>query len=83
MCGASYPPKIGVVAQQTVVIRLELQLTGDSLTGRVSDGRGAAEAFVGWLGLLGAIDALLPADAAVPGAAAELEASDERGTKAG
>jgi hypothetical protein len=82
MCGASYPPKIGAVAQQTVVIRLELNLAGDSLTGRVSDGRGAAEAFVGWLGLLAAIDALVPAGATVPGVAAELETSDERGSTA-
>lgn len=61
------------MAQQTVVIRLELEVAGDSLTGRVSNGRGGAEAFVGWLGLLAAIDGLLPADVTAPGAAAELE----------
>jgi hypothetical protein len=44
---------------QAVVIRLELHLDGDSLTGRASDGTGAAREFVGWLGLVAAIDGLV------------------------
>jgi hypothetical protein len=54
------------VAHQDVVIRLELHLADDSLTGRASDGTGAAREFVGWLGLVAAIDALLAGTAPVP-----------------
>jgi hypothetical protein len=45
-----------------IVIRLELRLEDDSLTGRASDGAGAAREFVGWMGLLAAIDALVRED---------------------
>jgi hypothetical protein len=44
---------------QTVVIRLELHLADGSLTGRASDGAGAAKEFTGWMGLVAAIDALV------------------------
>jgi hypothetical protein len=54
------------MAHQAVVIRLELHLDGDSLTGRASDGAGAAREFVGWLGLVAAIDALLAGTAPAP-----------------
>jgi hypothetical protein len=47
------------VDSQTVVIRLELHLAGESLTGRASDATGAAEEFVGWMGLTAAVDALV------------------------
>jgi hypothetical protein len=50
------------VDHQTVVIRLELQLADDSPTGRASDGSGAAREFVGWMGLVAAIDALVRED---------------------
>jgi len=42
-----------------VVIRLELQLADDSLTGRASDGTGTSREFAGWMGLVAAIDALV------------------------
>jgi hypothetical protein len=61
MCQALRWSKIGAVDRQTVVIRLELGLINDSLTGRASDGTGAAREFTGWMGLLAAIDALIPA----------------------
>ena len=51
------------MALRTALIRLELDLNDDSLTGRASDDTGAAREFVGWLGLVAAIDALLVADA--------------------
>lgn len=40
-------------------IRLELQVTEDSLGGRASDLTGAARDFTGWVGLVAAIDALV------------------------
>lgn len=44
----------------TTTISLELQLDQNSLSGRASNGAGASREFSGWLGLLAAIDALLP-----------------------
>ncbi len=46
--------------RQSVVIRLELHLTDDAMSGRATDSSGTARQFTGWLGLLGAIDALVP-----------------------
>ena len=43
---------IGVVDRQTVVIRLELHLVDDSLTGRASDGTGTPREFAGCMGLV-------------------------------
>ena len=53
---------------QTVVIRLDLRLANDSLTGRATDGTGAAREFVGWMGLVGAIDALIPGNSSASAA---------------
>jgi hypothetical protein len=58
---------------RTAVIRLELQLDDDSLTGRASDATGAAKEFVGWLGLVAAIDALLPGTPAVPDSVSDFD----------
>ena len=44
---------------QTVVIRLELHPDDGSVSGRASVGSGAAREFVGWMGLVAAIDALV------------------------
>lgn len=44
---------------QTVVIRLELQSADDSVSGRASDPSGEVREFVGWMGLVAAIDALV------------------------
>jgi hypothetical protein len=65
------------VPHQTVVIRLELDLADDSLTGRASDGTGAAREFAGWLGLVSAIDALLVGNTPVPRAPASVGDLDE------
>jgi hypothetical protein len=44
---------------QAVVIRLELHVADESLTGRASDGTGAVREFAGWMGMVAAVDALL------------------------
>jgi hypothetical protein len=72
-------PDDGRVPHQTVVIRLELHLADDALTGRASDGAGAAREFVGWLGLVAAIDALLPGNAPAPRAPASVGDKDYEG----
>jgi hypothetical protein len=51
-------PKLRLM-QRTVSIRLEVQVEGDDLHGHASSGDTAARPFAGWLGLIGAIDALL------------------------
>jgi len=40
-------------------ITLHLQVSGDSLSGRVDDGSGREHDFTGWLGLVAAIDGAL------------------------
>lgn len=47
------------MANEMVVIHLELSLAGESLTGRAFDDHGAARRFDGRLGLLAATDALI------------------------
>ncbi len=43
-----------------ITITLELRVAGDTLTGRAVDGSGASRSFSGWLGLVAALDALVP-----------------------
>jgi hypothetical protein len=64
------------VPRRTAVIRLELDLAHESLTGLASDGTGATREFVGWMGLVAAIDALLPGNAPVPRAPASVSDLD-------
>jgi hypothetical protein len=77
MCRTPGWSRIGVVDRQTVVIRLELQRADDALTGRASDGGGAAREFVGWMGLVAAIDALVRGAAHAPTAPDSSGAADE------
>lgn len=56
------------MAEETIRITCELQPVGDSLTGRARRQDGAAREFTGWLGLLGALQALM-VDAGPAGAA--------------
>jgi hypothetical protein len=58
------------VTAQPVVIRLEVRPAEGSVSGRASDASGAAREFVGWMGLVAAIDAL------VPGSSPPVEVSD-------
>lgn len=48
-----------VMDNEHISVSLELDVSGESLTGRARHGTGEARSFAGWLGLLGAIDALL------------------------
>jgi hypothetical protein len=59
------------------VIRLELYLKDDSPTGRATHGDGAGREFVGWMGLVAAIDAL--ARGSTRAAAANSPRAGERG----
>jgi hypothetical protein len=47
---------------RTAAISLELSMDGDSLTGSASDEAGARKEFSGWLGLISAIEALIPSE---------------------
>ena len=51
---------------QPLNVTLEIRPEGDSFTGRAGDSRGVSVEFVGWLGLIAALDSLLS-----PGLAAE------------
>jgi hypothetical protein len=78
MCRAPASSSIAAtVDHPRVVIRLELHPTEDSLSGRASDGSGTAREFVGWMGLVAAIDALLPASSPALGGAAPSSPPDE------
>jgi hypothetical protein len=61
MCGPLDWSRIGAVDRQTIVIRLELHPDDESLSRRASDTSGVTREFVGWMGLVTAIDALVPA----------------------
>jgi hypothetical protein len=67
------------VAEQTIRILCELQTVGDSLTGRARRQDGEAREFTGWLGLLGALQALLAdADTAGTGGGEPVPAPEPR-----
>jgi hypothetical protein len=64
---------------QTVVIRLVLHLADQSLTGRASDATGVVKDFTGWMGMVAAVDALLPRHAPAAPDQHPIRAADERG----
>jgi hypothetical protein len=47
---------------KTTAISLDLEVAGDSLSGRASSGEGTEREFSGWLGLMSAIEALITPD---------------------
>ena len=51
----------GLMNEHTLSIGLELDLTGDSLTGRIAHGEGVVTTFQGWIGLIAALDRLVQA----------------------
>jgi len=53
-------PMLGGMESTQVTLMLELSRDGESLAGRVLTDAGAASDFAGWLGLVAAIDALVP-----------------------
>ena len=71
---SALPVEDGAVDRRPIVIRLELRLEDDSLAGRAREGAGAAREFVGCMGLVAPIDALVRGDA--PGGADSLRAGD-------
>jgi hypothetical protein len=54
--------RVGVVESTRVTIDLDVDVAGEFLSGHASNGQGAQRDFRGWLGLVGAIDALLDDD---------------------
>lgn len=78
MAGRRAWPMLHVMERRTVTITLEVQVDGDDVRGSARDDAAAGEprVFAGWLGLVGAIDALLgfPPDA---GAAARALATKD------
>jgi hypothetical protein len=65
------------VDDDRITITLELRVTGDSFTGRATDGYGFAREFSGWLGLVSALDWFVPG-APVSIGAAGLETATPR-----
>lgn len=63
--------------RQCLVIRLELELADDSLTGRAVDGAGATREFAGWMGLVAAIDVLVHRRSPAPGREDSTRPADE------
>jgi hypothetical protein len=59
MAGRANWPTLTAMEQRTITIRLEVQVEGDEVRGHASSGDDAGRPFAGWLGLIGAIDALL------------------------
>jgi hypothetical protein len=59
------------VSDQVLHIAVDINRAGDEIRGQVCDGVGAPRPFSGWLGLLGALDAMIgspPQDRAAPSA---------------
>lgn len=48
------------MTEDAIRILLEVDVADESLTGRASTSDGTTRTFSGWLGLLGALDAMLP-----------------------
>jgi hypothetical protein len=58
--------KLPAMENRKINLNLELELNAGQLSGRVHEDDGAERAFSGWLGLIGAIDALVGDDADTP-----------------
>ena len=59
-------PILAAVEDRTITITLELRVAGESLTGSATEAGGAAREFSGWLGLVSALDALVPSAPPLP-----------------
>jgi hypothetical protein len=75
MAGGRTATMLHDMESRTVTISLDVRVQGDDVRGWAAAGDGHPRAFTGWLGLIGAIDALLgfPPDAG--GAARALASS--------
>jgi hypothetical protein len=63
MCGGARTPILSGVDSKNRSIRvtLQLELVDGTIKGTVHNGSGPGREFSGWLGMVGAIDAILPA----------------------
>lgn len=68
---------VDAVAAKPIRIVLEVQLIDDSMCGHASTESGATREFAGWLGLLRALEVLLP-DPSPPREADELDQLSQR-----
>jgi hypothetical protein len=59
MCVRRAWPKLHLVNATTLEIKLELELDGESVSGRATDAGGHTREFSGWIGLIGLVDSLL------------------------
>jgi hypothetical protein len=59
MCGRPAGRMLAAMKAKPISISLELRLDEDSFAGRATTPTGQERTFTGWLGLMGAIDALL------------------------
>jgi hypothetical protein len=59
MCGHAAQRMLCLMSIQTRHIAIEVRLDGDEISGRAGDGTGQPKQFLGWLGLLVALDGLL------------------------
>ena len=50
---------LALVSDQVLHIEIDVSCAGDELRGHVCDGVRAPSAFSGWLGLIGALDAMI------------------------
>lgn len=60
MCGLATAPIIAAMAKTATRLILGIELCNQSLTGRASTNDGTTCEFAGWLGLISALNALLP-----------------------
>jgi hypothetical protein len=62
MRGGPTAPMLAAMNANPISISLELRLEDDSFAGRAETDSGQARDFTGWLGLMGAIEALLDSE---------------------
>ena len=53
-------PILDAMNEATLTVTLELRIDGDAMSGRATGDNGESVDFDGWLGLLAALDALVP-----------------------
>jgi hypothetical protein len=51
--------KLRTVNATSTQIALELELDGETISGNATDAEGVRHAFLGWIGLMGVLDAIL------------------------
>ena len=59
MCRGACRSMLRPMSVQTVRIVLDVRLDGEEISGHASDGVGQAKPFLGWLGLIAALDGLV------------------------